>query len=151
MHLTAGKQQYCFYFCRQIRVCHCWYLSCQISTETVWWIVIYSLNTLMTALHFKFYAMLYNLCIYCAVINWNFIWDIELHNDVCCNFRNKDSYMNTILAVVVFTIKKEQRKHSSNHKIFFCFFLSWAGVEIFRRHFCSNKRVHDSPSLVPKY
>ena len=36
----------------------CWHMSCQISIESVWKIVICSLNVLMTKLYLKFYSIL---------------------------------------------------------------------------------------------
>ena len=39
-------------------VCRCWHLSCQISIESVWKIVICSLNVLMTVIYLKFFSIL---------------------------------------------------------------------------------------------
>ena len=31
------------------------------------------------------------LCFYCAIINWNFIWNIDLNNWIYCDLRNKSA------------------------------------------------------------
>ena len=68
-------------------VCRFWHLSCQISIASIRLIVIRSLNTLTTVLHFKFCLKYYNnLLIFNAIINWNFIWNIELNNSVLLRF-----------------------------------------------------------------
>ena len=38
-----------------------------------------------------------NLRFYCAIINWNFIWNIDLNNGVYCDLRNKSACLNMIL------------------------------------------------------
>ena len=34
---------------------------------------------------------------YWAIINLNFIWNIDLNNGVYCDLRNKSAYVNTVL------------------------------------------------------
>ena len=60
-----------------------WHLNCQISTETVRKIVICLWQYLYCILNFTQYYN--NLSIYCSIINWNFIWNIELNNSVFDN------------------------------------------------------------------
>ena len=39
-----------------------------------------------------------NLHFYWAIINWNFIWNIELNNGVYCELRNNSACLNMVLA-----------------------------------------------------
>ena len=78
----------------------CWHMSCHISIENVRKIVIYSPNVLiMTVLYFilNFSQYYNNLRFYCAIINWNVIWNIVLNNSVYCDLRNKSVCLNTLL------------------------------------------------------
>ena len=34
---------------------------------------------------------------YCAIITWNFIWNIELNNGFYCDLCNKSAYLNMVL------------------------------------------------------
>ena len=38
-----------------------------------------------------------NLLFYWAIINWNFIWNIDLNNGVYCDLRNKSACLNAVL------------------------------------------------------
>ena len=46
---------------------------------------------------FKVFTQYYNdLSFYWAIINWNFIWNIDLNNGVYWDLRNKSACLNTI-------------------------------------------------------
>ena len=90
-----------------------WHLSCQISIESVWKNVICSLNLFKTVLYLKFSQYYNNLRFYWAIINCNFIWNIDLNNDVywdlhnnsaCLKYGIKRSSVERGLTVVVFEI-----------------------------------------------
>ena len=68
-------------------VWRCWHLSCQISIESVRKIIICLRNVFMTV-KFRFYW---------AIINWNFIWNIDFNNGIYCDLRNKSACRNTVL------------------------------------------------------
>ena len=75
-------------------VCH---LICQISIESVWKIVICLLNVLMTECCIESFTQYYNnLHFYCAIINWDFIWNIDRNNGVYCDLCNKSVCLNTV-------------------------------------------------------
>ena len=77
-------------------VCRYWHLSCQISIKSIRNIVICSLNVLMTVFFSIFSQYYNNLHFYWAIINWNFIWNIDLNKDVYCDLRNKSACLNTV-------------------------------------------------------
>ena len=54
-------------------VCRCWHLSFQVSIKSVF---------------------------YCAIFNWNFIWNIDLNNGVYCDLRNKSACLTTVFYYV---------------------------------------------------
>ena len=46
---------------------------------------------------FTIFSQYYNnLHCYWAIINWNFIWNIDLNNGFYCDLRNKSAYLNTV-------------------------------------------------------
>ena len=73
-----------------------WHLIFEKWIESVLKIVICSLNVLMTVRYLKLWSILNNLR-YCAIINWNFIWNIDLNNHIYCDFHNKSACLNTVL------------------------------------------------------
>ena len=75
-------------------VCHCWNLSCQISRESVR--LIYSLNTLIQCYILSLTQYCNNLHIYCAIISWKFMWNIQHNNGVYCDLPKKGAYLNTV-------------------------------------------------------
>ena len=61
-------------------VCCCWHLSCLILIESVWKIVICSLNVQCCILIFTQYYN--NMCFCCIIIKLNFVWNIVFNNGV---------------------------------------------------------------------
>ena len=87
-------------------VCHCWHLSCQISNESVGKIAKCSLYVLIYgSAVFKFFSEYYNnLHFYWAIINLNFIWNIDLNNGVYYDLLNESACLNTILHILQVSI-----------------------------------------------
>ena len=51
---------------------------------------------------FKIFSRYYNdLHFYWAIINWNFIWNIDLNNGVYCDLRNKGVFLNRVLYILL--------------------------------------------------
>ena len=80
---------------------------------------------------------------YWAIINWNFIWNIDLNNGVYCDLRNKSACLNTVL-------RSEETLNSYNY---FRLHQIWATVgnrllfnTITKCTYIHNKISHYNPS-----
>ena len=73
-------------------VCHCWHLICQISIESIPNIC----NMITERHHTVLYLHFFCFHFYWAIFNWNFIWSIDLSNDVYCDYRNKSACLYMI-------------------------------------------------------
>ena len=104
-------------------VCHCWHLSCQISNESVGKIAKCSLYVLIYgSAVFKFFSEYYNnLHFYWAIINLNFIWNIDLNNGVYYDLLNESACLNTILHILQVSILLRNTETALNAVLFYFF------------------------------
>ena len=55
--------------------------------------------------------------IYCLIINWNFIWNIDLNNGVYCDLHNKSGCLNTVLIFLNIFFFVSTKRNSERERV----------------------------------